>query len=435
MCKKIVKNLYTSYLKHSIICTDSRKIEKNAIFFALKGENFDGSKFVTTALEQGCSMAVTQNANFSNTKNVLVVDNVEQCLQALAHHHRKELQIPTLCITGTNGKTTTKELLNVILSEKYNVLATKGNLNNHLGVPFTLLELTAAHNFAVIETGANHIGEIDFLCRIAAPNYGIITNVGKAHLLGFGSFEGVVQTKTEMYRYVQATGGRVFVNSDNAILSNASAQQERSLYGKPENSVWGELLDAKPYLRIRLHFDNESIEIPTQLIGSYNLENIVTAAAFGYNQKIAAAAIASAIAEYKPNNKRSEIRETATNTIWLDAYNANPVSMLAAITDFATAEAECKITILGDMLELGKYAESEHEDIVKQLFELGLTAFYLVGSNFRKAVQHIAPEHIARCYPNTRGLIEYLAENKPSETSILLKGSRGIALEKLLIHL
>ncbi|HAN78014.1 MAG TPA: UDP-N-acetylmuramoyl-tripeptide--D-alanyl-D-alanine ligase, partial [Bacteroidales bacterium] len=315
-----IQNLHAIFLQYPVISTDTRNIIPNSIFFALKGESFDGNNFVEEALEKGAAFVVSERS-FAQNKQVFTVPDVLDCLQQLANFHRNTFKIPVLTITGSNGKTTTKELTKAVLSQKFEVLATEGNLNNHIGVPLTLLKLNSTHEFAIIETGANHPGEIDFLCKIANPDYGLITNIGKAHLEGFGSYEGVVQTKTEMYRFLKAKNGLVFVNANNNLLFEKSENLNRILYGKPEFDISAEIIESNPFAVIKLQYkkSNQSIIIKTNLAGSYNVDNILTAASVGAHFGITAEEIKTAIEAYEPTNKRSQIANTERNMLWIDA--------------------------------------------------------------------------------------------------------------------
>ena len=355
---KIIE-LYTLFKLYPKIITDSRCVENNSIFFALKGENFDGNKFAIKALESGAKYAVIDNAKFKLNDNFILVDNVLKCLQQLASFHREQFVIPLIGITGTNGKTTTKELIHTVLKRKFKTHATKGNFNNHIGVPLTLLEMPLNTEIAIIEMGANHQGEIKELCEIAKPNYGLITNIGKAHLEGFGGFEGVVKAKNELYNFIR-NYGRAFLNSDNKLLSELAENLNSIKYGtKQDSDCFAEILEINPYVKLRWN----NIDIQSNLIGKYNFENILAAICIGNFFNVAHSNIKSAVENYIPQNNRSQIVQTKTNKILLDAYNANPTSMSLAIESFELLKSKTKVVILGDMLELGDESIFEHKEI------------------------------------------------------------------------
>lgn len=423
-----IEALYNLFLENPIVCTDTRRIEPNSIFFALKGENFNGNKFSSDALQKGSSYVVIDEEAYKKDDRFILVNDVLETLQQLANYHRKQLNIPILGITGTNGKTTTKELANAILSKKFKVYATQGNLNNHIGVPLTLLAMTKDVEIGVVEMGANHLGEISELCKIVEPNYGIITNVGKAHLEGFGSFEGVIKTKGELYDYLQENKGVIFINSDNEILTGLLKEQKTVAYGKSDHVEYrGEFLAADPFLRLAwsLKEKDETNIIETNLIGAYNLENILAAISVGSYFEVPATDINKAISGYNPTNNRSQLLKTENNTLLLDAYNANPTSMRAAIENFAIIEAENKVLILGDMFELGETSEIEHENIISLLKQKGFIDVYLVGKDFHK----VARSFLYKVFPHVDELREELEKHKLENRFILIKGSRGVQLE------
>ncbi|HQF10890.1 MAG TPA: UDP-N-acetylmuramoyl-tripeptide--D-alanyl-D-alanine ligase, partial [Paludibacteraceae bacterium] len=343
--------LYDIFLQHPIITTDSRNCPENSLFFALKGENFDANAFALSALEKGCAFAVVDEKEYAVDNRFILVDDVLKTLQQLAHFHRQQMDIPVLGITGTNGKTTTKELITAVLREKFNILSTQGNLNNHIGVPLTLLQLKPEHQLAVIEMGANHPGEIDQLCQIAAPNYGLITNVGKAHLEGFGSFEGVMRTKGELYDYVFRHGKKIFIDKNNNFLremafSAGFSTSERIIeYGlnipnKEPAAISGEILENSVFLKMNCRTPDGTFVVETRLIGAYNAENILAAIAVGSFFGVENNAIQRGIENYIPQNNRSQLTITQKNKLIVDAYNANPSSMSAAIKNFARMEGE-----------------------------------------------------------------------------------------------
>ncbi|HNZ61341.1 MAG TPA: UDP-N-acetylmuramoyl-tripeptide--D-alanyl-D-alanine ligase [Paludibacteraceae bacterium] len=429
--------LYNIFLQHPIITTDSRNCPANSIFFALKGENFNANTFALSALEKGCAFAVVDDKEFAVDDRFILVDNVLETLQQLAHFHRKQTNIPVLGITGTNGKTTTKELITAVLKEKFKVLSTQGNLNNHIGVPLTLLQLLPEHQLAIIEMGANHPGEIDQLCQIAAPDYGLITNVGKAHMEGFGSFEGVMRTKGELYNYVFRHGKNIFIDKNNNFLREMAANagfstNERiveyglNVPGREPAAISGEILENSVFLKMKCHTPEGSFMIETRLIGSYNAENILAAVAVGFFFGVENSAIQRGIENYNPQNNRSQLTVTQKNKLIVDAYNANPSSMSAAIQNFAQMEGEPKALIIGDMLELGEQSEEEHRNIIRLLQQKGFKNVLLVGPQFQK----VNDSYLS--FQNVEELIKYLESSPLEGQNILLKGSRGIHLEKVL---
>ncbi len=426
-----LETLYEIYKQHPVVTTDSRDCPQGSLFFALKGETFDGNAFAGKALEQGCAYAVVDDETVvpQGDERYILVGDVLKTLQDLAHYHREQFNIPVLEVTGTNGKTTTKELIAAVLSKKYNVLYTQGNFNNHIGVPKTLLRLTAEHTFAVIETGANHPGEIETLAKIVDPDFGIITNVGKAHLEGFGSFEGVIKTKGELYDYLRAKHGTVFLDYDNIYLKNIADGLHQIFYGAPCDevlSVEGELIDCTPYLRFKWHpAGGEWQEVNTHLIGSYNLKNAMAAAVIGRTFGVSVEDINEAISGYVPTNNRSQLVETADNKLVVDAYNANPTSMKAAIENFSLMKADKKMAILGDMKELGPTSWEEHQKMVDLLVEAGFNHVWLVGKEFK------ATHHPFRTFDDVEQVKEALAIKKPKGYHILIKGSHSTKLYEL----
>ena len=422
----LIKTLYQIYKTHPTITTDSRKCTPGSIFFALKGENFNGNQFATQALKDVCYYAIVDEADYvTDDKRIILVDNCLSTLQALAHYHRKALGLPIIGITGTNGKTTTKELTAACLAQKFNVLATEGNLNNHIGVPLTLLKLTPSHEIAIIEMGASHPGDIKELVEIAEPNYGIITNVGKAHLQGFGSFEGVLQTKCEMYDFIRAHKGHIFIQHENLYLQPQSNGIEKTEYGISENLfISGSIIDCSPFLFFEMKHNNISIKIQTQLIGSYNLTNALAAAAIAVYFGVKPNKIKDAIETYIPQNKRSQLQKTKYNTLIIDAYNANPTSMGAALDNFVQIKANHKAVILGNMGELGIESENEHRKIIGRLQEANFDKVLLSGNEFCKIDNNF------ECFSSTNNLIEELKKNPLKGYTILIKGSRSTQLER-----
>ena len=452
--KTNLETLYQIFQQHPVVTTDSRNCPQGAIFFALKGETFNGNTFAKSALEKACSYAVVDEVEFVEDERFLLVDDCLTALQQLAKHHRETLKTPVIGITGSNGKTTTKELIAAVLSRKYNVLFTQGNLNNHIGVPLTLLELRPEHEIAVVEMGANHRGEIAALCEIACPDFGIITNVGKAHLEGFGSFEGVVQTKTELYRHIKTKrqkdkrttrqnvsnslpcgegwGGVVFINAANKILMEHAANLDKICYGLDNSSffVSGKIAANAPFLSLRWKKqDGQEYTINTQLVGEYNAENVLAAIAIGIYFDVPEAQINEAIHKYVPTNNRSQLTKTAHNELIIDAYNANPTSMSAALQNFAHIAAPLKAVILGDMRELGIGADAEHAAIIQQLERYCFDKVFLVGENFFRQKSKF------QNFVSIDKLVDFIKNDKLEGFQILIKGSRGIQLENVIAYL
>ena len=421
------EELYNIFLQHPIISTDTRKLTKGSLFFALKGQNFDGNKFAAQALENGVAYAIIDNPEYHSGKNTILVDDVLVCLQQLASFHRSKLQIPIIGISGSNGKTTTKELIHAVLSEKYNAFSTEGNLNNHIGVPLSILQITPQHEIAVIEMGANHMGEIQDLCQISRPDYGLITNIGKAHLEGFGNYENVIKAKTELYRHIEQNGGLVFINNNNNTLKINAQNIRQYSYGTNQNAdIHTTFMVANPY--VKLYWENKKMIIQSKLIGKYNFENILSAIAVGDYFKVEPEKIKHAIEEYFPQNSRSEFINKATNTIILDAYNANPTSMIAALENFNLMQSVNKVVMLGDMLELGNYKETEHEKIIEFLVNSNYTKVFLVGSIFKS----VNSRSDFKTFKTSVELRDFLKANPVKDALILIKGSRGTQMEHVL---
>jgi len=434
----MVADLYSYYIKNPVVCTDTRDIKEGSIFFALKGDNFNANQFAEQALDSGCSLVVIDEANYQKDDRYFLVDDVLTTLQALANYHRKQLSIPIISITGTNGKTTSKELLNAVLSQKYKVLATKGNLNNHIGVPLTLLNITSQHEIAIIEMGANHQGEIAQLCAIAEPDFGMITNIGKAHLEGFGGYEGVVKAKSELYHFIKQKKGKLFVNNDNKLLLQLSEGIDKISFGTSETvDFTGKFIESNPFVKLKCKAKNdiqaidEKPIITTQLIGNYNFENILAAACIGHFFDVSEEQIINGLENYIPSNNRSQVFQTQSNLLLLDAYNANPSSMSAAIENFAQMNQPNKMAILGDMLELGEDSAAEHTIIVDLLNKKNITNVLLVGPLFKEAAKSIK----AKTFSDSDEVITYLKEHPIKNNTILIKGSRGIKLEKVVEEL
>lgn len=361
-------DLYDLFIHNPQITTDSRNCPKGSIFFALKGDKFDGNQYAGKALASGCVYAVIDNPDYYIGERTILVDNVLKTLQQLAHHHRKVLGLPIIGITGTNGKTTTKELLAAVLSTKFNLLYTEGNFNNHIGVPLTLLRLTHDHEMAVIEMGASHPGDIKELVDIVHPNYGIITNVGRAHLEGFGSFEGVIRTKGELYDYIRRSKGKIFIKKENEYLQSIAKGIEQITYGNGDDAfASGQVVSCDPFLVFNWKQQGKLHTVETHMIGSYNLDNVLAAVAVGRFFKIPAERISRAIAAYEPTNNRSQFKKTDNNELIIDAYNANPSSMKVALDNFITMPVQPKAIILGDMRELGPTSNELHAEVVEQI--------------------------------------------------------------------
>lgn len=422
-----IKELYDIFQKHPSISIDSRTIASGSLFFALKGDTFDGNVFAEQALANGAAYAVIDNARFKKKENYFVVDDALAALQELARYHRDQFAIPVIGITGSNGKTTTKELVSAVLSQKYRTLSTKGNLNNHIGVPLTLLTINQDTEIAVIEMGANHQGEIARLCEIANPGYGLITNIGKAHLEGFGGLGGVIKAKTELYDHSRKNDGKIFINANDGLLLKHARGIETITYG-PDSNVSGKIIDAHPFLTIKLNIDNNETDIRTGLIGDYNLSNILAAACIGNHFNIEQKPIRQAIENYKPENNRSQFIRTDNNSIVMDAYNANPSSMELAIRNFINFPDAHKVLILGDMLELGSGSENEHRRMLDLAQSANAELIILVGKLFKG----VNEDDSIFTYRTSEEALKMLGQNPLKGKTILIKGSRGIQLEKLL---
>ncbi|OUR91342.1 UDP-N-acetylmuramoyl-tripeptide--D-alanyl-D-alanine ligase [Flavobacteriales bacterium 34_180_T64] len=419
-----IKDIYQLFLECKLVSTDTRAIETNSLFFALKGENFNGNTFASKALEEGAKYCVIDEKKYSIDNKTILVDNVLETLQNLATYHRTQLNIPIIALTGSNGKTTTKELINSVLSTSFTTSATLGNLNNHIGVPLTLLQMDANTEIGIVEMGANHPGEIAFLSTIALPHYGLITNFGKAHLEGFGSIEGVINAKSELYDHLKRHDKLIFVNSDDSIQVEQldSYESTYSFGSSVEANTRVEFLGAQPNVSVR--FNN--ISINSQLTGSYNFNNIAIAIAVGSYFNVSDLNIKKAIENYIPSNNRSQIINKGTNTIILDAYNANPTSMKAALNNLKDLDSSNKIAILGDMFELGTDSKKEHQFIADFANSINLQTVYLVGEHFAKT-----NSNGVRC-SSFDALKEQLLKHPIKNHTILIKGSRGMALERTL---
>ena len=432
-----IEDIYLKFCQCAGVTTDSRKCGPGLMFFALKGERFDGNEFVRGALEQGCSYAVMDDASLydSNDSRMILVDNSLTALQQVAALHRRKLGTPVIGITGTNGKTTTKELTNAVMSTAYNVLYTQGNLNNSIGVPLTVLGLKPEHEYAIVEIGASHPGDIKELVEISQPDFGLITNVGKAHLLGFGSFEGVKRTKGELYDWLREHNGTAFVNRDNEHLQQMCAGLPLIEYGKPGQEgllVEGEVLECNPFVKFRWRSGKGSWHtVQTSLIGAYNVDNALAAITIGLKFGVSEQNASDAVAAYKPQNNRSQLTETGRNHLVVDAYNANPTSMAAALENFSMMKAADKMLILGDMRELGDVSEAEHRHIVDLLKEKGFAQVWLVGAEFEKTAQGSG----FRLFPDVEAVNEALAGEPVNGKTILIKGSNSIGLTKTITNL
>lgn len=438
-----IKELYKLYQQHPQITTDSRECPEGSIFLALKGESFDGNKFAASALEKGCSYAIIDEPEYKQDERFILVDNCLQTFKDLAREHRRQFDIPVIGITGTNGKTTTKELIAAVLSQKYNVLYTQGNFNNDVGVPKTLFRLTKEHEIAVIEMGASHPGDIKTLVETAEPTCGLITNVGRAHLQGFGSFEGVIKTKGELYDFLRSQkDSLIFINADNEYLMDLIGDDEEvwlSPYSTDTDNQYscisGEIIACDPFLKFRwreplmvLEEEGRSTKwhkVQTKLIGSYNIDNLLAAIAVGINFGVDRKKICAALEDYTPSNNRSQMTITEKNHLIVDAYNANPTSMHAALDNFSLIQAEKKMTILGQMGELGEESEKEHRMLVNRLESSGYDEVWLVGDNFKDIACPFRKFH------DVEEVKAAIKENRPEGFYILIKGSNSNKLFEL----
>lgn len=425
-----IENLYARYSESGGVSTDTRKIAPGSVFFALRGDKFNANEFAAEALEKGASFAVIDDAKFKKDNRFILVDDVLKTLQDLARYHRNQLTIPVVALTGSNGKTTTKELVHAVLSRRYRTLATTGNLNNHIGVPLTVLSINASVELAVVEMGANHVGEIAQLCRIANPTHGFITNIGKAHIGPFGGVANIARAKGELYTHLLANNGVVFVNSQNPVLMDlAKGLQNAVTYPGKSDYYQARLLDAEPMVRIET--ENGAV-VQTQLVGAYNFENIACALCVGKYFEVDASAANAAVAEYNPGNMRSQIVKTAMNTVILDAYNANPSSMQVAIENLAAMNVENKVLILGDMYELGEEAASEHRAVGRLIAEKKFDRVYLCGALFKAALSEV-PD--AKYFERKGDIVNELQAAPLRGATVLVKASRGIGLETVIDYL
>ncbi len=426
-----IEKLYSLFLKHPIITTDSRNIPAGSIFFALKGETFNGNEFALQSIEAGASFALIDEEKYNLNDQCLLVQDCLKTLQQLATFHRKQIQTTVIGITGTNGKTTTKELINAVLSKKYRTYATKGNLNNHIGVPLSVLSIMPDTEFAVIEMGANHTGEIEKLCQIAQPDWGIITNIGKAHLEGFGSIEGVIKAKSELYQSILLQKKKIFINDDDPILKTISKNIDKIKYSISDmhSDCYGDLIECNPFVKLKTIINHNELIIQSQLIGSYNMMNILAAVCIGNYFGVESDAIQQAIEQYEPSNNRSQFLKTKNNQLILDAYNANPSSMDAAIRNFSTLPYENKYAIIGDMFELGNESLKEHIKIIDLLSKQKIKEVILIGKVFA------ALNSDFKTFDTVESAREWFISNPIINATILVKGSRGVKLEKLTVLL
>ena len=438
-----INELYRLYQQHPCITTDSRDCPEGSIFLALKGESFNGNQFALQALQQGCAYAIVDEKEYQTDERILLVDDCLQTYKDLAREHRRQFDIPVVGITGTNGKTTTKELIRAVLSECYNVMATEGNFNNDVGVPKTLFRLNEEHDIAVVEMGASHPGDIKTLVETAEPTCGLITNVGRAHLQGFGSFEGVCKTKGELYDFFRAHECPVFVNRDNEhLMKMTDGLADIYYYGQSDNAdilIRGEVISCAPFLKFRwreqdadANYQSEWMEVQTHLIGAYNLDNMLAAITVGYVNNVPFEQINHALENYIPTNNRSQLTETQTNHLIVDAYNANPTSMKAAIDNFRLMEVSPKMAILGMMGELGDVSQEEHQKIIDMLASAGFDKVWLVGEEFEKVTSHLSVlSSQFSVFHDVEEVKAAIAQEQPQHYYILIKGSNSVKLYQL----
>ena len=436
-----IEKVYAEFLQAGQrVSTDTRKISNGSLFFALRGDNFNGNDYAFDALNKGAAFSIVDDKKLKSDSRLIFVENVLETLQQLSNFHRRQLKIKVIALTGSNGKTTTKELINAVLSQKFKTHATQGNLNNHIGVPLTLLSLTSAHEFAVVEMGANHQREIELLCKIAEPDFGLITNIGKAHLEGFGGFEGVKKGKGELYDYLKKNNRKIFLNADDAILTELNGNYKNIItYGSKENydctgnifnSSNQQINKSSTFLNISWHSKNDAEKnfISSQLTGSYNFGNILSAVSVGNYFGVEKERIKKGIESYAPSNQRSQVVEKNSNTFILDYYNANPSSMEAALLNFEKNFAGKKIAIIGDMLELGDESESEHRNIIDLIKKLNFSETVFVGKIFGQLSDHIK----AKFFNTSDEAKNFIAQQHFLNTSFLIKGSRGLKMEKVI---
>ena len=432
-----IKNLYLLFCRFPVISTDTRKPVSNSIFFAIRGDKFNGNAYAVEALRNGAVYAVADDKSIAGDHRILIVDDTLSALQQLAAFHRSKLKSSIIAITGSNGKTTTKDLISKVLSRKYKVCSTQGNLNNHIGLPLTILSIKSDDRFGVVEMGANHPGEICNLCRIAQPGYGLITNIGRAHLEGFGSVNGVMKAKRELYEYLQVSNGKVFVNCGDQVLMDmlGNFSGEIIRYGNGEGTLCGGYVDnTDPFLSINFNPGNQTdnkLNIKTRMLGDFNLENILAALSVGYYFNVDVEKMIEAVKDYIPDMLRSQIVKTKHNTLFVDAYNANPTSMLAAIRNFQKNPGENKMLVIGEMAELGESSQAEHLALLSLLRDLNNYQVILIGKSF---FNFSIPSEFMR-FPDAQSAAEWFSSNPVSNANILLKGSRIVGLEKLISYL
>lgn len=426
-----IHQLYEHYLQHPVVVTDSRKIVKGCLYFALKGERFNGNHYANEAIEKGAALAIIDEVAYQKNEQYFLVKDVLVTLQQLATYHRDQFQIPVIAITGSNGKTTTKELVSTVLASHYRTHFTSGNFNNHIGVPLTLLAMPASTEVAIIEMGANHVGEIAFLCNIAKPTHGLITNIGKAHLEGFGGIEGVKKGKSELYKHLAAHNGVAFINQEEAFLEDLSENIKWKIFYKRGTTPTShripfeiQLLQETPFIQAVFTTDDAPITINSHLIGLYNFNNIMTASVLGIYFKVPSRKIKKAIEAYVPTNNRSQLVKKGTNTFILDAYNANPSSMQNALLHFKELKAKHKIAILGAMKELGDYSTAEHQSIIQFAKACDLDQIILVGKEYEQSEE--------TGFQSVDELKDWFITQNFEQTHFLIKGSRSIGLEQLL---
>jgi UDP-N-acetylmuramoyl-tripeptide--D-alanyl-D-alanine ligase len=425
-----MENLFDKFYETKGVSIDSRNIHKDCLYIALKGANFNGNQFSIEAIEKGAKYAIVDEKEFANEKTIFYVENALKFLQLLANYHRNKFNIPFIGITGSNGKTSTKELINAVLTKKYNVLCTSGNLNNHIGVPLTVLQLNHQHELAIIEMGANKHGDIAELCEIAEPNFGIITNIGKAHLEGFINFEGVLKTKSELYEYVKSKNGKIVINNDDEVLKNQAQKYGLSSFSYASISnadIRGKLVKLTPFVQLKWESDDYVSEtIETKMVGKYNFYNFLAAVSFGLLFEVTPEEINQALETYTPTNNRSQVSKTNLNTLIIDCYNANPSSMKVALESFLEIDHPNKIALIGDMFELGEDSKAEHQKIYQYCIDNKIH-FKTIGKYFK--------EHNPEGFIDINEAKDYIMKNPIKNALILLKGSRGIALEKLIDNL
>lgn len=423
---EIIPELYEKFLNSTGVCTDSRNVQEGNIFFALKGEKFNGNKFAADTLDKGAKLAIIDEKAYYHKEDCLLVNNALEALQQLANYHRQQLSIPLIAISGSNGKTTTKELMHKVLAQKYICFATPGNLNNHIGVPLSLLQISHSCEIAILEMGANHLEELNFLCGIAEPTHGLLTNIGMDHLEGYGSYEGVARGNSELYYYLLKNDGIAFVNSHDELLMRMSARLEkRYTYPQKGNYYHCYIPDDDDFIKVKTE---DGLVINTQLIGNYNFYNIAAALCAGKFFHVPARHAKNAVETYKPDNNRSQVIDTGKNFVILDAYNANPSSMKASVESFLKLKAGNKWLILGDMSEMGNYSEQEHQKVTDFVENVPVSKIVFIGNEFYKQKR---PAKKMWFFHNRQAFENYLQENPPANATILIKASRSMALEAL----